>query len=345
MATNTIPTDTGEFVDLATNMLSGLSALGETLGITQIAPTTFAFTLDNFTGCRASFSSARTVVQVASTAWVAATEAVGDWLVVARSILAGRFGNRWSAAWVQAGFIDHSTAVPRRVGQRLSLAQSLATFFSANPSYQVTDLLVTAARATALRNAALTAQGTREVAEVAARDRGVECETARAELTAMMRSLIGILKSTLARDDARWVQFGLNVPGSDSTPGVPVNLTVGTDYAGSIVGLCEALPLARRYRWRMRIAGVEPEFRLVATTTVPVAQIAPVTPGVTLEFIVQGVNGGSQGVACAPVLFTMPALAGVVAEEAPRAARKVAPARYGHAEGNGNGNGHPARVA
>ena len=65
-------------------------------------------------------------------------------------------------------------------------------------------------------------------------------------------------------------------------------------------------PLATRYRWRGFIVGVETDYRLLARSTEPIGVITGVImPGQKLQIIVQAVNGGSQGVASDPIVFTM----------------------------------------
>lgn len=325
-------------------MLAGLNALGESLGITQVAPATFEFALQDFMACEGSFDAFRSARQTASTVVQTAMTALDDWLKVTRNVLAGRFGNRWSPLWAQAGFINHTTSIPGRVDDRLRVAFSLGTFFSAHPTYEVPGMLVTGARAVTLRNAALAAVGALATLEVNMQGQWVTRGASRVALTGLMRSLIKILGATIGKDDPRWLAFGLNLPGARVTPGQPQEVTVGVDAAsGRIVLGCAGLALAERYRWRVRVAGSGLSYELAGSSAGPLVSIAPVAAGTVLEIVVQGVNGGAQGVASVPVLFTMP-LEVAVPEVARKSERKSAPAGYGHAEGNGNGNGALARA-
>jgi hypothetical protein len=61
--------------------------------------------------------------------------------------------------------------------------------------------------------------------------------------------------------------------------------------------------------------------------------------GVTLELIVQAVNGSAQSVASDPILVTMP---GVEAKAQPAAEAELAPLAAISPNGNGNGNGSMA---
>lgn len=342
MSENRIPSSAPDLIHLGTNLLAGLNSLGETLGITQVPPATFEFALQDFVACENSFNALRSAKTAASTAWVQGQQALRAWLEVTRSVLAGRFGPRWSGLWVQAGFNDHSTAVPRTAADQLALAQTLALFFTAHPTYEVAGMLVTAARATTLRNTALAAEQALAAAEVNASTQWDTRTTSREALVGLVRTVIAVLKRTLEPLDPRWTTFGLNKPGADTTPGQPADLVVTVDAAtGNILAQCAPEPLAHRYRWRMRVVGAESVYRLVARSVPPLALIAPVSAGTQVEILVEAVNAGAQSVASVPVLFTMPGSTTAKAMPVPSAVRRESGNGNGsgHAEGNGNGKG------
>ena len=93
-------------------------------------------------------------------------------------VLAARFGNRWSTMWAQAGFNNSTTAIPKRIEERLGLGLSLANFFTDNPSYEVKSMDVTADRAKQLRDAALAAQQVLMAADVTLKTAGDERDIA-----------------------------------------------------------------------------------------------------------------------------------------------------------------------
>lgn len=86
-----------------------------------------------------------------------------------------------------------------------------------------------------------------------------------------MRTLIGILEPKLGPDDQRWDNLGLNRPGMDGTPAAPLNLTATSHADGSIAGMCNAKPLATRYRWRTKFVGAESAYTLKTSTVDPMA--------------------------------------------------------------------------
>ena len=305
MARNDIPRNASQVIGLGNKMREGLDKYGTELGITQITPAGLQTELNAFSGAYSDFNAARSARQTASDVFKTADATLTEWLQITRNILAGRFGNRWSTMWAQAGFINPSTKVPTRIEKRLGLALSLATFFTANPTYEVKSMDVTADKATTLRNTALAAQDALATAEVDLKTKGEVYDVAFIALTDTMRGLVKILTYSLNREDPRWLAFGLQMPASDTTPGQPVNVTAQLDELGDIIVQCEPVPLATRYRWRMLIVGVETDYRLVARSTEPIGIITGVMPGQRAQIIVQAVNNNMQGVASDPIIFNV----------------------------------------
>jgi hypothetical protein len=352
MAQNTIPTNAGLLLGLGNKMLAGLISLGSELEIVRVTPQGLQQRISQFNNENNGLNGLRTARLQASDAFHAQEEALTAWLGVVRTVLAGKLGQRWSQMWVQVGFNNGSTAVPTRMEERIALAGRVVAFFTANPSDEVASLNVTATYGNTLWTGTTNAQKALGAAELALATSDVVWVSAFEALTGMMRSLIRILEGTLAADDPRWLAFGLNMPATPATPGQPVDVTAELDGSGAIVVQCGAVPLATRYRWRMRLVGVQPDYLLVARSVDPLAAITGVPPGQTAEIIVQAVNGNLQGVASEPLFFPMPATG--AAEPKARLLGKVtaapihdeSPART-HGNGNGNGNGHtrPARMS
>ena len=343
MANNSLPGTTSQFIQLGNNMLAGLKALGTTLKITQITPAQFQTDLTAFVNADNAFNAARSARQGASDQVIGTVAEIGEWLGVVRGVLTGHFGARWNTMWAQAGFTNHSTAVPAKSDARIGLAASLGAFFTENPSYEVAGMEVTAAKALALGSAVQAATQTLATAEVTLSTIGQTWDGASAALAQKMRGLIKLLEVTLTRDDPRWLAFGLKMPATNSTPGRPQNLAAHLDGSAAMVVQCDPQPLATRYRWRTRIVGAQTEFELAASTTDPMASIREVSPGQTVEILVQAVNGSLQGVASEPIFFTLPLAK--AAGFTNLSTTEEAPAVSERAQGNGNGHGRVARVA
>jgi hypothetical protein len=130
------------------------------------------------------------------------------------------------------------------------------------------------------------------------------------------------------------------MPGTITTPGKPTGLSVHLDENGNLISQCDPEARATRYRWRGLIVGLETENRLLASAKEPMASLATILPGQTLQLIVQAVNENLQGVASDPIFFTMPPLPAtkptVVEPKAPTTTAEIpVPVRT-----NGNGQGH-----
>jgi len=316
-------------------MEAGLVSLGTTLKITQVTASGFQTVLTSFENEDNAYNALRSARQAASDAFQAQMGLVAAWLATAKGVLVARFGIRWSTLWAQAGFINHSTAIPANLADQIALTGRIAAFFTANPSYEVPSLEVTAAQATLLANGARDAQQALINAQQALAGKDQQWTTAWQALVDQMRALIKILSFTLAKDDPRWLAFGLNMPATNTTPGQPQNVNAHMDTNGNVVVQCDPVSLALRYRWRARILGFQGDYTLAASTTEPLAALSGYSPGDTLEIIVQGVNGGLQGVASEPIVFTVP----VVNAATPKATEpKTSVQQNGSANGSTNGS-------
>ncbi len=238
--------------------------------------------------------------------------------------------------WAQAGFVQPSTAIPRRLQDRVALVLKLSQFFTAQPSYEVPDKDVTAAKATALRQAVIDAQDPLQTSNVALKTAAGTLRTTQTALVGKMGFLIKILSGTLGRNDPRWGAFGLNIPAANTTPDAPTGLRA-TVMGSEILLECDATPLAARYRFRRQIIGVDDKYKLVASSITPMAMLESVMGGFTMEFIVQAVNGQSQSRPSQPIVVTIPA--SVASEPQAKPAEPLAELAAIAPNGNGNGNG------
>jgi hypothetical protein len=329
----------------AAKMATGIDQVGASIPVTAITAAVMRSNRTAFNTAETDFNAGRKGVSDAYEIFHEAEGALTAWLGTTRSVFAGSFGQRWSTQWAAAGFVNHSTRVPPLLPDRIALANVLAEFLAANPSYQVASLNVTAEYGDAVYQSAMTGQNGVETAEHALVDLDTARGTARTTVVGGMRALIKNLEGTLAGNDPRWLNFGLSMPATRVTPAKPTGLALSLSDADSIQATCDAMPLATRYRWRMRTVGPGYTFQLVASTTEPLALISPVPMGTMVEIIVQAVNEGLQSVASDAVAITIPA----AEADAPKAATvpsveaELAPLLAIAPKRNGNGNGH--RVA
>ena len=341
-----LPTNAGQLLGLANKMEGGLTELGLGLGITQITPSAFQTYITGFENADNAFNAGRSARQADSDAYQSALAAMDEWLAVTKNVLAARFGIRWSTAWAQAGFVNNTTQLPRRIEDRIALAGRLVACFTANPSYEVPSMLVTAAQGATLQDAVQAAQLALTNAAWTLAGMGQTWTDAYAALTNQMWLLIKILHALLNDRDPHWLAFGLPMPASPSTPGQPVNVSAQQDVQGNILVQCDPVALATRYRTRMMIVGVETDYQLAASAKEPIMTISGVNPGQTVQLIVQAVNVSLQGVASVPIQFTVPITgarsngARPKVQDGEHAAAAEPHTARSHANGNGNGNGN-----
>ncbi len=191
----------------------------------------------------------------------------------------------------------------------------MTDYLTANPTYQVAATGVTPAVATTQNTAITTTQMQVDAARTFAGTKKAVRDTSAEALRAIMRSVIRFLDGTLSKTDPRWETFGLNIPATKTTPGAPQGVLATGLPGGTILAQCDATPLATRYRWRIKVVGVDDAFRLGASTVAPSATIEKVKPGQTVEVLVQAANG-SQGVA-SDTLRVVLSLPGVAAAGEP----------------------------
>ena len=132
--------------------------------------------------------------------------------------LVNLLGQFWSPAWEATLFPNQSTAVPENQGQRLSLLENLAVYFTNNPAKESVDLGATAALCTAAATALSDARQAHGSAKTNQTTKLDERDTALKALRKRIRSLIEELTLLLPDDDARWEDFGLTIPANPSAP-------------------------------------------------------------------------------------------------------------------------------
>lgn len=352
MGNYNFPSTSAQLIALATSMEHGMQALATPLGLTLITTAQMQANLTAFISADAAFNAGRSTKQAASDAYQGALAANFTWLGSVKNMLVSRWGSGWSTRWAQAGFVNHSTAIPRTQDQQLGLTLSLVSFFTANPDYELANLNLTAAYGTSLRTAALNAQSALGAATEAMKNLGNAWDAVWQTLTKGMTALVMNLESVLAKDDPRWLAFGLQMPVTPSTPGRPANVSAHLDGTGAIIVQCDAVPLAARYRFRVMRVGIDAGYALAASSPAPLGSISGVLPGQTALIIVQAVNGSLQGTASEPISFAMPMPAAAAKARAAKPDAVLLAEPLEAVENNGhraeqphrNGNGAHARV-
>lgn len=191
-------------------------------------------------------------------------------LKAARAVLAQNLGQSWTTKWAPTGFPNQSTAVPDTQDARFTLCQSLADFFTKNPTLEINTpkLVVTAAAAQACHDALDAARTAVNDGNTVIGGAKTACDDAVAALRTRMRGLINELGQLLDDNDPLWEAFGLTEPGADSTPDSPTALTLTAGPAGTVQSNWTAAARADHYRVYKQIAGVDADFVDVAGPTI-----------------------------------------------------------------------------
>ncbi len=299
MATNRLPKSISELLDLGGQNIIGIGQAGAALGLLQ-------YTVANFT-------PKVTALQLKQTAFNAARSTVADFsgirmlrvadmrtaCLLARKLLSISFGDDWSEEWTAAGWVNHTTEVPKSAGALEALCGAVNTFLLANPDYQIASPKVNF-------NASIysTAKQAFADADLAFRTAKVTLGTARdarkadeKALRTIIHSLVGLLEGLMGPMDPRWGLFGLNRPGATVTPGKPENLTLAK-VAGqaTVLAHCGAVPLATYFRWFSKLIGVDTEFRFAGRTNDPMKEFPGQPSAGTLEVYCEAANDAGPGV-------------------------------------------------
>jgi len=263
---NTLPTRFKRLFSVAEDWIKGCALYQAIINVTH-------FNGPTITAARATAKAKDDAYQAAKGPKALAAAAHSDKIIeartlitVCRDVLKPRLGKQWSQAWAVTGFTT-SIAIPRSSADLLPLLESLAAYFTANPTHEVADLGATAAAADTLRSQLSGARTTTNACDADVALKKAERDTALKALRNCGRGLLAELKTLIAGDDGRWRAFGFNPPSAVGLPDVPEGLEVIGGMAEHLFATWESAALADRYRLYRQIVGVDADFVLVKTVT------------------------------------------------------------------------------
>ncbi|HEY1769336.1 MAG TPA: hypothetical protein VGG02_03675 [Chthoniobacterales bacterium] len=344
MGSNVLPRSAKALIQLALKMAMGIFKVGASVPITMVSKPQMDAATTAYSTAESNFGLARQALKTAYDNFTPAAATLLQFLNTARPIFVSNFGYHWSADWAALGFVNHSTAIPKTIEDRLGVAKSIVGFLEDNPSYEVDKTGVTYANGNDIYTLALEMQGDVLDVEQSLKDAKTARATARAALLQAMHKLVKNLDGGLDPDDPRWLAFGLNMPATPTTPAKPTGLTAQMDVeTGGVILTCDD-DAADRYRFRGREAGSALPFQLMARATDPTGRTQPIAPGTAMEFMVQAVKGTSQSVPSDSLFYTVPTLAaarlGMPAPSVKTEAMKLTSTAPKAAKSNGNGHGN-----
>ena len=299
MASNRIPEKLTELFALADDAIDGAENQEAAVPLKQNTAAAIATDLTAARTALAEFKSADTAKDTADGAVQTADSNAKAFLAKAKKAITGVFGDTWQSVFGEAGFADHSLALPTTQDDRFEMIGKIPAFLTAHADCQDPRpaVMVTPQTATALHAALGLARGTANQAAtdyghaIAARDAAAET------LRIRLRGLIGELRQIIAADSPIWYAFGLNAPADPSTPGVPLTgplLTVGA--AGSVHASWGIARRAESYHVWLQIDGTDAEPVRVATTHDRAYTFTGLPTGKQVKVSITGVNDAGSGV-------------------------------------------------
>ena len=214
-------------------------------------------------------------------------------VTMSRDRLKLRFGNRYNQAWDVAGFVG-STEIPRTIRELKVILPVLKSYFTNQPTAEVADADITAARAQVLFDDLCTAENAlvaqKTVVNTKLNDRNAKFDVLKRRLRGLIKELSEILDPL----DPRWTSFGLNKPGAKQTPDVPENVTVTLMGGGRADVSWGSAPRAEHYRVWMKVNGVDEELQSVGSSAGVDFTIEGLPANATIEIAVSAVNNGGE---------------------------------------------------
>ena len=213
--------------------------------------------------------------------------------------LAQKLGQRWNPAWEPTGFPGQSTAVPMTMDERFTLLDSLKDYFTAVPANESVDMGATAAICLAAWTALSNARQAVANAESAQTTAFGNRTTAENALRKRVRGLINELEGgLLPDDDARWEDFGLNIPANPSAPESVASVTLAPASANRLEVTWPYAVRAIRYIIEILIVGVDTEWRTGANSKDLTVILKGFTVGQIVKVRIVAANDGGNAAPC-----------------------------------------------
>lgn len=287
-----LPVKQSSLCALAADMADGCHTHQTALGLAHHTEATVRAALANAVAGQTAYGHAVAAETAASTDLAVADSNGKAFISAARKTLSPYLGEKWSGAWAPTGFPDNSLAVPTKQDARLTLLGALKTYLTDNPTQQNADpqVNVTSARAEALR-AAL--EGARNTFKTRQQDT-LKTKTDRAAAVAALRDemtgLLSELADLLSTEDARWLAFGVPLPGTDHVPDRPEHLVLVAGSAGEVHADWTDTPRAEHYHVETQIVGVEDTFKRLLTRDESDATLTGLPSGKAVKVRIVAVN-------------------------------------------------------
>lgn len=246
-----LPRDMDELESLGYSAADGASQLEDVIPLATNRHDDIVVDVRAFTQARGLYDTASAAVKVARQ-WVRdERDNSRGWLMLAKQVLAIKFGKKWSAVWAQVGFNERDLVVPSELEEIVPILRAHQAYLTAHPEDGSSDARfnVTAARAAeVVANAelALNNNDTTGATKILGLKPAISAQEAaehtrdltEESLRRRLRGLHAELEQKIPADSPYWVIFGFDQPGSTGSPDAITGATAEPIGSGRIA-----------YRW------------------------------------------------------------------------------------------------
>lgn len=175
-----------------------------------------------------------------------------------RENMKGVFGERYSTDWNSVGFYG-SLRIPDQTEDLELLMERLQAFFTANATSEINNRQLTAARAKEIGDLIRDTRTNIESKKTALKNLIIARQGTVTALREKILETVRELEIALGKMDARWLSFGLRIPGMPRTPEVPTGVTAILVGPTAASVKWNKAARAKYYRVAKRVIGVDTE--------------------------------------------------------------------------------------
>lgn len=274
----------------------GLNLFEKSVGVKQNVESTVRHDTQALVNAEDESQAAQTARKEANAEVRASDQEVKTFICITRELLKPVLGNTYSIPWKEVGFVNNSLGVPRLMDSRVSQVKSIQMFLERHPEL-VKPGVLTPELAFAIHDRAVTALAARNIATADMREKTKLRDAAKLALQRRLRALFQELRYLLPANDARWLDFGFNVPGDVSVPAAPENVTATSESAGKVSVSWETPVHTEHSRVFCKVIGQDEEFEAKASTRDTKITLTGLPSGAQLQLYVTAVNRAGESVA------------------------------------------------
>lgn len=279
-------------LDGLTKAIGGATQHGVAIGIKQHDASSLTAKKTSLTNAESTLDAAKAELKTRTTALASFLLTAILFLMRVRDMLKPHLGTQHSTAWAAVGFLS-SLELPSNLEQVKFKLQKAITFLTANPTFESADQNLTAEAAQTIldniiiKENAVTAQ--RTVVGNAVKAKNTSLRNAIRAIGGLVSEMKGLVPST----DSIYLAFGLNIPGAQAIPSVPINLTAALLNAAALLKW-DAAERAERYRIYKKVIGVDADFVLVDSREELDYMLEALPANATIQLAVSAMNNGGE---------------------------------------------------